>query len=435
MTRFQIQYNAPEYASAKSGLDREVRTVNNAGNFGSRNDESCGRSLLISPRSSCMLLALSLAAASWAPLGCYSQLKIHVDVHTGHLTESEQSRVASAVGLARQIRDLATQFVSQEACERRTVDGHCMQHFDCPKDSGPMGPGGAPGGPDKVDPFLYVVCHYDGLGIDGLFSAYRSSEARRYISSDSGPRSMTPELSSLLLALRRFAGEVRPLAQRLGISENVKAAFWPLAFPFMKNRIRQASMTIDESARILERQVDSALHRSNAPRGTEVFDISGLMASQAPGPVAQSARWVAWPFGKRAIDEIVNSQYWKKINTVGASGWGNVQYMMIKDEVGNWHLKSAVVDPSEVINAIQTAGLTGMKLAGQAMGVSVPSGQNSPTQVVEAATRSEDDGKSTRVQKVLSTLLTEVGAAALEADGTKKKQQVLDAIDKAIGSL
>ncbi len=53
----------------------------------------------------------------------------------------------------------------------------------------------------------------------------------------------------------------------------------------------------------------------------------------------------------RAIEHLFSDFNWANINTVYASGQGDIRMALIKDEVGNWNLKSFDNDPTELLNA------------------------------------------------------------------------------------
>ena len=53
----------------------------------------------------------------------------------------------------------------------------------------------------------------------------------------------------------------------------------------------------------------------------------------------------------RIIERLFADEYWTKINTVYASGEGDVSMALIKDEIGNWNLKSFKNDPTELLKA------------------------------------------------------------------------------------
>ena len=53
----------------------------------------------------------------------------------------------------------------------------------------------------------------------------------------------------------------------------------------------------------------------------------------------------------KIVDRLYADHFWSKINTVYASGRGKAQMAFIKDETGNWNLKSFDNDPTELLDA------------------------------------------------------------------------------------
>lgn len=58
----------------------------------------------------------------------------------------------------------------------------------------------------------------------------------------------------------------------------------------------------------------------------------------------------------RVYERLYADNYWSNINTVFASGRGNVNMAFIKDDIGNWGLKQFDNDPSELLDAYKKAG-------------------------------------------------------------------------------
>lgn len=65
----------------------------------------------------------------------------------------------------------------------------------------------------------------------------------------------------------------------------------------------------------------------------------------------------------RVIERLFADYNWSKINTVFASGEGKTAIALIKDDIGNWNLKSFDSDPTELLNAYKDMTLAGIKAA------------------------------------------------------------------------
>lgn len=76
----------------------------------------------------------------------------------------------------------------------------------------------------------------------------------------------------------------------------------------------------------------------------------------------------------RAIEYLFADQYWSKINTVYASGQGKFGTALIKDDLGNWNLKSFDNDPTELLEAYGELTRAGIKEAIKLVGNSAAPG-------------------------------------------------------------
>ena len=90
----------------------------------------------------------------------------------------------------------------------------------------------------------------------------------------------------------------------------------------------------------------------------------------------------------RAIERLFADNYWSKINTVYASGQGEFGTALIKDDLGNWNLKSFDNDPTELLKAygqLTRAGIkSAIKLVGKGAAQGVAPGSE---QALELASR------------------------------------------------
>lgn len=67
----------------------------------------------------------------------------------------------------------------------------------------------------------------------------------------------------------------------------------------------------------------------------------------------------------RGIERIFADGYWSNINTVYASGQGEVSMALIKDDIGNWNLKSFSSDPTRLLQAYRDAGVSLIRKAAE----------------------------------------------------------------------
>jgi hypothetical protein len=76
----------------------------------------------------------------------------------------------------------------------------------------------------------------------------------------------------------------------------------------------------------------------------------------------------------RGIERLYADQNWSKVNTVFASGQGDVAMAFIKDDIGNWNLKSFDNDPEQLLNAYKNVGLAALSAAAELAGAAATGG-------------------------------------------------------------
>jgi hypothetical protein len=60
----------------------------------------------------------------------------------------------------------------------------------------------------------------------------------------------------------------------------------------------------------------------------------------------------------RGFERLYGDHYWSRINTVTANGDGEVRMALIKDDIGNWNLKSFDSDATELLKAYTSGAIT-----------------------------------------------------------------------------
>jgi hypothetical protein len=68
----------------------------------------------------------------------------------------------------------------------------------------------------------------------------------------------------------------------------------------------------------------------------------------------------------KAVRRLFADHHWSNINTVYASGWGKGSMALIKDDIGNWNLKSFDSDPEELLRAYKNFSITVLETAAKA---------------------------------------------------------------------
>ena len=84
----------------------------------------------------------------------------------------------------------------------------------------------------------------------------------------------------------------------------------------------------------------------------------------------------------RVIERLFADYNWSKINTVFASGEGETAIALIKDDIGNWNLKSFDSDPTELLNAYKDMTLAGIQAATDAITANASGGGTAALQSV-----------------------------------------------------
>lgn len=127
-----------------------------------------------------------------------------------------------------------------------------------------------------------------------------------------------------------------------------------------------AIVTTSESANQLNARAD-ALLKQLSPNGLDRRELSPGVALRETEPtdflhlyewLNAKSDFASWFAGigsaeqrVKAIDRLFADHYWAKTNTVYASGRGKVAMAFIKDDVGNWNLKSFDNDPEKLLEA------------------------------------------------------------------------------------
>jgi len=118
----------------------------------------------------------------------------------------------------------------------------------------------------------------------------------------------------------------------------------------------------------------------------------------------------------RAYEKLFADIYWSKVNTVYASGVGDVNMALIRDEVGNWNLKNFSSNPSALLSAYQGMTLTGIKTA---------------TRIIDGA---KDPGALKSALQITQQLIT-VPRPTAEASLQKQVDKLHALTDKALHDL
>ena len=129
----------------------------------------------------------------------------------------------------------------------------------------------------------------------------------------------------------------------------------------------------------------------------------------------------------RSVERLFEDQYWSKINTVYASGQGEFRMAVIKDDIGNWNLKSYDNDPSELLKTYRQVAEAGLKKAFQ---IASTGGAN---EAVDLATKTLNQGLGAKSDTVAGAPAFNVKPLRertiqklekIKADAKKKEEEI-----------
>jgi archaellum component FlaC len=131
------------------------------------------------------------------------------------------------------------------------------------------------------------------------------------------------------------------------------------------------------------------------------------------------ARWCEDDVSARTIrtQAEIDKQYWQNINKIRLTGGGYTNYVVAKDDIGNWYVKEVATDPEDIIKAAKSLATFGLGNAAN-IPLVVKAGKNS-----EAAQSSllEGEDKKSKVHLVFQRYKSEYDKAGLATVEDLKK--------------
>lgn len=127
----------------------------------------------------------------------------------------------------------------------------------------------------------------------------------------------------------------------------------------------------------------------------------------------------------KAVERLFLDENWSNINTVHASGQGTVRMALIKDDIGNWNLKSFDQDPSRLLDAYKSVGLAALATVAETIQQATGTGQafSAATQLSGAA-NTLAFGRAAGASPTLGTRNLDI----LRAEAAKRMEGVRDEI-------
>lgn len=313
-------------------------------------------------------LALACAAVTVLSSGC-ATMKVGVDVYKGDLIMDEEARLGVAVGIARVCR------------ERAALTRHHLEYEDQSKWRGLFKKMWLIDKPDHtkaVQLIRRVMDIYDEEEIETNWDRYRTPSRapagqRRRVLTAKPEVERQQVRAALAKGLSRFAGACRALGQDRTVTAIAHSRLRPFFLHLSPTSARgdlasaKSGVFWEEKASQILYLVDSVV---NPCRNTQ---IGRLMKSMTPGLAVEIARNTG-AFREYAAKyaDALEEEKWAQINVVNVLGAGEAEFVIIKDEIGNWHIKRLVADQDELVNVLFDGATALAQIAAARYGPVVP---------------------------------------------------------------
>jgi hypothetical protein len=98
------------------------------------------------------------------------------------------------------------------------------------------------------------------------------------------------------------------------------------------------------------------------PASSYLRNVYAATAIQADPNKDANMLTARWTRGSKPEEEVlarasVEKQFWQNINTVTVDGAGAANYVLVKDDIGNWYLKALASDTNSIIQSAQSLAL------------------------------------------------------------------------------
>ncbi len=334
---------------------------------------------------------------AFAMVGCGSALsgaasmQVEVEVYNGPLSKEPVAQWGELLGIMEQTRDILWFTEKQLKLVMLTSVGY--QDFeekdweDCW-----VAPRNAEGKIDKMNPVLQEVCtRVVAMGQftrnagkqmnDQLLEAQACSDDLDTSLRKDGLSSITDtEASKLRGCFQSVLTKASKLASSLTVSAFVVTeSHVPFASPMRKIRTMQVSFA--NLAAELSNQIGSRADSLLKQMGGEKREVLPVSVYLRDASQTDFLNLFVWNYAGapslceegclgeeevtrnrvRAVESLFTNDNWAKINSVYASGKGDVRMAFIKDDLGNWNLKSFDNDATDLLKAYKDAGLAALK--------------------------------------------------------------------------
>ena len=384
------------------------------------------------------LLAMAVALGL---CGC-AHLNIGVDVYKGDLLLNEDGKLAKAAGEARMAYQLAREYASTK---NRGIPLIGTMNEILPSD---WATNEKPDDPatTKLDQYIErCIQAYTDDRIDERWAEFSklappgdnsSAEARQsYMNARHSLEMSLFHFGSICVALGQERGVQDALALNLGVGHAIES---------LQNMTNdrptnlKTGIVLEEAGANIILMVDDSEGSSKGQQS-----IAHLMQSVTTGLVAETASHGIIGGTMSALADFpkdVDARSWANINNIEVSGIGGEKYVIIKDEIGNWHIKSLVSDETAVVNAVfdTTTDFVNVIASHYGLGASTSgeqsdNGTNSTATVMSSFVQTQTDlgnAQQARAElnKANSALRTSLGAALADQTSTTMHDAVISAI-------
>lgn len=132
--------------------------------------------------------------------------------------------------------------------------------------------------------------------------------------------------------------------------------------------VARASITAAEMGNELVARADAIMHQYYGKKRTDLLKNSLYLRDSEATDYLNLVDWLdAYPRREakwkpadrtRMIERLVTDANWSKVNTAYTHGRGKASMVFVKDNIGNWNLKSYKNDPGELLAGYRDAGTT-----------------------------------------------------------------------------
>ena len=348
-----------------------------------------------------MLPAISLSLAIFAIAGCGSVLdgsasmRIDVEVYNGPLAKTKEAQVSELKGSLKHVKRALDVIKDGLFISECRLGCRGEQDADCTKDSRKIW---FDAGPEQARTLAPEDQQSKNFWIRLFFPKYETSEAKEKfkVSKQDSLIQVCPmivELKEDTISLSQKFEEGCPsdqeteylkCASELGHRLRSTAEFWAMKHVGIVSNSRRARIglvevtnTAAELGNEVAARADALLKqrsRGNGHEGItrEQLPTSTYLQDSGATDYLNLLTWFDAAVDRpdstkldrvRMVERLITDTHWSKINTVFAAGQGDVRMVFIKDDIGNWNLKSFSNDPSELLNAYKNVGLAALSTA------------------------------------------------------------------------